>query len=68
MLGSGAGVRVASSAGAVVCATSGADGAGVDAPDAEISTSGSGTAEGLVLGLWLFRVEGTAEGALLGSP
>lgn len=68
MLDSGAGVLVAPSAGAVVCATSGADGAGVDSPDAEISTSGFGTAEGVVLGLRLFCLEGAAEGALLCGP
>ncbi len=67
MLGSAAGVRVASSAGAVVCSTSGADGAGVDSPDAEISTSGFRLAEGVVLGLGLLRKEGAAEGTLLGG-
>ncbi|GAB3161595.1 hypothetical protein GCM10027161_71170 [Microbispora hainanensis] len=61
--GSGAGVRVASSAGAVGRAVPVADGAGVDSP--EISTSGSRTGEGAGLGVRILRLAGAAEGALL---
>ncbi|MEV7807222.1 hypothetical protein AB0O28_30185 [Microbispora sp. NPDC088329] len=80
MLGSGAGVRVASPAGAVVAGLPGlpgfaglfglsglvaaGDGADVDRPEEEIRTSGSGPAEGVALVL----TEGEGEGALFGRP